>query len=258
VAKALTLLASFAFFLMAFCSDSHAQYYGTVQQNTAQLQAERSEVQTILIILDASDSMNELLGGQSKMQTAKNVVLQTVKNLPANVKVGLRVYGHKTGSGGFVFRGPFGSYASAGTACKQSQLVVPPAINNRGTIASQLLNIQAVGKTPITFSLTQAVQSDLAGISGKKTIILVSDGRETCDADPCQLALQFVRAGIDVKINTIGFGTNDRYANSQLRCVALSTKGKFFEANSADELAKSLRDSFAVQTSVQARIESSP
>jgi hypothetical protein len=67
-----------------------------------------------------------------------------------------------------------------------------------------------------------------------------------------------VRSGVDIKINTVGFGTHDKYADNQLRCVALSTKGKFYSTNTVAELERSLQDTMQVETNVQAKIYPGP
>lgn len=228
--------------------------------------------QSVLIILDASASMNERLENKSKIQWAKDVVIDTLRSLPPNVNVGLRVYGHKLGDGigyggygggGFMLRGRYGGPPSGwgggdAEACRQSELLDPVQQNSRANIAAQLINIRAVGKTPIAYSLSQAVHNDLSGIPGKKTIILVSDGQETCGGDPCNMAVDFVRSGVDVKINTIALVTRDRVADDQLKCIALATKGRFYSANTSAELARSMQESAQVQTSVQAKIQPVP
>jgi hypothetical protein len=243
---------------LVWTSHGNAQLYGRTSQDSASLQAGGGTPENVLIILDASDSMNEKMGGQTKFQIAKDVILKTVQNMPPNVNVGLRVYGHRLGRRGLSFQGPFGAYTSGGEICRQTQLLVPLGMSNRASIAGQLLDVQAVGKTPITYSLAESVRNDFAGIPGNKTIILVSDGRETCSYNPCDYVLEAVRQGIDIKINTIGFATRDRVADQQLKCVALATKGKFYTANTAADLAKSLQDSAKVQTSVQAKIYPGP
>lgn len=235
-----------------------AQLYGQARQDQASLDAGQNQPQTVLFILDASDSMNERIGRQTKIQAAKDVILKTIQSMPPHVRVGLRVYGHRLGKRGITFHGPFGSYMTGGDMCRQTQLLVPPAVNNRASIAGQMLNVQAIGKTPITYSLREAVNNDFYGVPGKKTIILVSDGRETCSHNPCDLVLDMVRHQVDIKINTIGFGTKDRIADDQLKCIALATKGKFYRADTAAELAKSLHDSTQVQTRVQAKIFPGP
>jgi len=235
---------------------SHAQQlYGRTDQYGAAGNAYQQgpPQDNVIIILDASDSMNERISGsnESKFEAAKRVILETLRTMPPNVNVGLRVYGHKLGSG---FRVSGFGFMTGGEMCHQSELLVPLATNNRAQIASQLVNIHAVGKTPITYSLEQAVNQDFFGHPGKKTIILVSDGRETCSYNPCDVAVDMVRHGVDVRINTIGLATHDRVADDQLKCIALSTKGKFYSVDTAAQLAKSLQDSSQIYTDVQAKI----
>ena len=204
----------------------------------------------VMIILDASESMSEVLNGQSKMQMAKQVVYQTLQQLPPNVNVGLRVYGHRIAAK----RGFMGIIIPSQADCTMTQTLVPIGNNTRQAIANQLTAIQPTGMTLMSYSIQQAVSNDFIGKPGKKTIVLVSDGRETCAANPCDVALAMVRSGVKVTVNTIGLGLNDPVAQDQLKCVALSTKGKFYEANTSAQLAKGLMDSFKSQANVSGRI----
>ncbi|MBY0405774.1 MAG: VWA domain-containing protein [Cyanobacteria bacterium] len=174
------------------------------------------------------------------MVAAKRVILDFIKNLPPSINVGLRIYGQSDNS--FV-------------ACRATQLLMPISRNNHLAMASRLLGVRPTGATPITHAIKTAINEDFRGITGKKSIILVSDGMETCDADPCDTAVEMVRAGINVKINVIGLGLNDFNATKQLKCVALSTLGKYYGANTAAELARSLsQHGQDIQTDVQGQI----
>jgi hypothetical protein len=197
--------------------------------------------ENILIILDASYSMKERLpSGETKIAAAKRVILEVLRKIPPEKRVGLRVYGHSAN--------PFSS-------CRDSKLLVPIGGNNRTLIGSSLLGIRPNGNTPITYAIKTAMLNDFNTVtSGKKTIILVSDGMETCDADPCDTAVEMLRRGFDVKIDVVGFGLADFNANRQLKCVALSTFGKFYSANTAAELGRSLENSMDAQTTVQGQI----
>ena len=80
--------------------------------------------------------------------------------------------------------------------------------------------------------------------SGEKSIILISDGLETCGGDPCELAQTINLSNIDLKIDVVGFGiSDDPEAQNQLMCVATSTKGKYFLANNDQELTQGLTES---------------
>jgi Ca-activated chloride channel family protein len=198
-----------------------------------------------LLILDASYSMGETLDeGQTKMAVAKRALLDTLAKLPPNTAVGLRVYG--------ISSNPL-------SACTASKLVVPIGTNNRAVIASHLLGLRPTGETPISFSLQQAIQLDLLNRQGPKAVVLVTDGMETCDADPCRVAVQLVRNGSQVKIHTIALGlARDYDALRQLKCISAATYGRFHSASTYGELLKGLANSVEIRTRVDAQIITKP
>jgi hypothetical protein len=198
----------------------------------------------LMILLDSSYSMSETLGsggkgGPNKMMVAKNSVLQMIQGLPSTTNVGLRIYGNSSN--------PI-------TACHATSTLVPLGQNNRNMMAAQLLGVQPTGSTPISYSIIQSLNQDFQNMPGKRSLILISDGIETCGEDPCTLAVRMQQMGANVKINVIGLGIQDIDAIKQLRCVALATKGRFYTANTAAELANSLNHAMAVETHVQATI----
>lgn len=196
----------------------------------------------ILIILDASGSMEEPLdGNESKLTIAKRTLNQVLRQLPPTAKIGLRVYGN-TG-GGFSF-----------DPCRASRLVVPIAVGNAAFVAQKAQMAQAYGATPISFSLQQAITKDFSRFASKKTIILISDGEETCDADPCAVAVDLARHGVQFQVNVIGFGDLNPVATRQLKCVAASTFGRFSQANTSAELANQLGQAIQVEKAVSAQI----
>jgi Mg-chelatase subunit ChlD len=202
----------------------------------------------IMIILDGSYSMSEKIDGEgqqeSKMTAAKRIIAQVIQTLPANTRVGLRVYGQS--------QVPF-------LDCQSTVLLAPLGFNNRADIASQLAKVRPIGQTPISQAIRVSAQQDFAGYTGKKTIVLVSDGQETCDADPCKVGVELVQNGVDVTINTVGLGIATNYdAQRQLKCVALGTNGQFFNADTSASLAKGFKDSVRSSTQVEAKILQSP
>jgi Ca-activated chloride channel family protein len=108
--------------------------------------------------------------------------------------------------------------------------------------------------TPITYSIDQAVSNDFSGIVGKKRIILLTDGMETCDGSPCEFAVDLMKRNMDVKIDVIGFDLSEPAAVSQLKCTALATKGRFFTAGNDQELTQSLIKSLNVSEEVQGKV----
>ena len=196
----------------------------------------------ILFIIDFSNSMNEQLTmNKTKLDIALDTMYSILPRISPNTWVGLRVYGH---SGGFT---PF-------TSCKSSQLISPISKNNASNIASQLSRVRAVGMTPITYSLKQAINSDFAGFNGMKHIILLSDGGENCDESPCQYIVDLMKFRDDVKIDVIAFAISDEDANNQLKCVSLVTTGKFYTANTAADLVDSIENSLHMEKNVSGQV----
>lgn len=203
------------------------------------------EDERILFILDFSNSMSEYLDGRRKVDLMIDTMKSLLPNMNKNISVGLRVYGHRMGLTPF-------------EACRASTLVSPIAVANGINIRNSLLDIKPRGMTPITYSLKQAVKNDFLGFTGKKHIILLTDGGENCDESPCSYVLELIKVRKDVKIDVIAFNIDDEDDLSQLECTSLVTSGKFYNANTAAELARSLNSSVNSIKTVEARIIENP
>lgn len=180
----------------------------------------------MMLVLDSSGSMKEpAAGGQTKIEAAKSALTDVVDNLPENADVGLRVFGAK------VF-----SRKDKG-ACQDSQQVVEPATGNRDALQQAVAAYKPYGETPIGYALQQA--ADDIGSEGSRSIVLVSDGIATCAPDPCVVARQIAERGIDLKVDVVGLGV-DGQARNQLRCIATNGKGRYYDADSAADIADSL------------------
>ena len=200
-----------------------------------------SEGRMIEVILDASGSMNgKLGGGDVKIAAAKQAVGELVKRLPDPTVLGFRAYGHQS---------PREKHD-----CQDTQFLVPfgPLSKNRGLIEAQAKGLRARGYTPITQVITKGAEDFPADFQGDKVIVLVSDGKETCEGDPCALAQALAKKGMKLVIHTVGFGV-DEAAKSQLECVARATGGRYFPAESTAELIKVL--SQAVETARTIKVE---
>ena len=162
-------------------------------------------------------------------------------DLDPNISVGLRVYGHRMGLTPF-------------EACRASALIEPVSPANGINIRNSLLDIKPRGMTPITYSLKQAIKNDFRGFSGQKHIILLTDGGENCDESPCSYVLELIKIRKDVKIDVIAFNINDEEDLSQLECTSLVTSGRFYNAKTAVQLAKSLNSSVNSVKKVEAKI----
>lgn len=189
----------------------------------------------ILFLVDASHSMIEKIptgdgGKEERMDAAKRVLQTAIANLPSDINVGLRVFGQ-----GFS-NDPYAD-------CQQSALLVPIGKNNRRSVIEKVRTLRAHGLTPLTYALTQA-EHDLRYCNGPKTIILISDGAETCGGDPCAYIDRLAQLGIKIKVDIVGLGLKrDHEAKAQLGCIAKASGGNYYDANTAADLVNSISNS---------------
>lgn len=221
-------------------TDTNFNIYNTPNDYTPQ-DVDRRE--NVLVILDCSYSMDDEARGKRKIDIARNVINDVLGQLPKNINMGFRVYGQADG-------GLFGI-----DGCKATELLVPIGHKTQNAISAELKNLDAVGWTPICYSLDQAINNDFTRVHGKKRIILVSDGMDTCGGSPCDFAVNLMKRRTDVTIDVIGFDiSSEPEAISQLKCTALATHGKFYTANNSAEFTKSLKNSLNVQKEVEGKI----
>lgn len=166
----------------------------------------------MVFIFDASGSMSESTGGETKITAAKNVMKQIVPGLDKNVRVGLIAYGHRR-------KGD----------CSDIEVLIPPGSTDRDLVLEKTLALKPVGRTPISDAVAMAVEM-LRFKENETTIVLVSDGKETCAADPCEAVKQLKLTGIKFVLHTVGF-TVDKEARKELECMAEAGGGSYFHAS---------------------------
>lgn len=234
------------FIFIGICAKNvFAQPYNVYQPHEFGSNRFEDPEEKVLFILDFSQSMTEEIDGERKVDLMLKTMGKILPTINKNAWVGLRVYGHRNG---------FTQY----DACKASSLVVPIVSASSAQIQARLAKTHPRGMTPITYSLKQAVEDDFAGFSGKKHIILLTDGGENCDESPCMWVMELVKTRKDVKIDVIAFNIEDEDDLDQLQCTALVTAGKFYSANTAADLVKSLQKSLNINKKVDAKIIMNP
>lgn len=178
--------------------------------------AERS-----IIVLDASGSMWGQIGQTAKIDIARDTLAEVVTSVPADTELGLMVYGHRQKG-----------------SCTDIELAVPPAKGTAGAISAFANSIKPKGKTPLSASVKQAAEA-LRYTEDKATVILVTDGLETCSADPCTLGRELEQSGVDFTAHVVGFGLSDEEGR-QVACLAEETGGKYLKAEDANSLGEAL------------------
>src|SRR5262249_41451593 len=86
---------------------------------------------------------------------------------------------------------------------------------------------------------------DFRGVQGQKTLIVITDGADTCGGDPCAYVKSLPMRGIKLKIDVVGVDLKrEPAARAQLNCITETANGKYFGANSAAELIDGVSKSF--------------
>lgn len=175
-----------------------------------------------ILVMDGSGSMWGQIDGINKIVIAREVVDGLLERFPTDQNLGLTLYGHRT-------RGD----------CTDIETVVAPGLGNREAISQAVNTLNPRGSTPMTDAIIQAAEA-LRYTEVPATVILVSDGVETCNPDPCAAAAALEQAGIDFTAHVVGFDVTEADALAQMQCLADRTGGKFTTASNAEELSDAL------------------
>ncbi|TCL08822.1 Ca-activated chloride channel family protein [Shimia isoporae] len=186
-------------------------------------QSQAQDTKTSLV-LDASGSMWGQVDGVAKITIAQDVVGDLLKQLPETQALGLTVYGHRR-------KGD----------CSDIEGVVAPARGQHSEILAAVNAVSPKGKTPLSAAVMQAANS-LKHTEDKATVILISDGEETCGYDPCEVGKQLEATGVDFTLHAIGFAIANETTRRQLQCLAENTGGSYRSANDASGLAQALSE----------------
>lgn len=196
----------------------------------AQAQEAASAIPPTMVILDASGSMlADDAGGQTRMDAAKAATSKFAGTVSEDSSVGLMVYGTEVGN----------SPEEREAGCQDIKTLLPVSAGNAGKISGEVDKVQASGHTPMGPALRQA--ADELPNEGPRSIVLVSDGEDTCAPPPvCEVAKELKQQGIDLVINTVGFLV-DPAARAELQCIAEAGGGQYLDAQDSDSLAESMK-----------------
>ena len=172
----------------------------------------------ILFILDASNSMNLDWDKQTRMAAAKDILMQSVEGLRGipDLEIALRVYGHQS------------NVTNTYQDCNDTKLEVPFGTNTIDAIKTKVRGLAAKGATPIARSL-EASAGDFPDTLARNFIILITDGLESCDNDPCVIAKKLKEKGVKVTPFVIGLGMDLSYLE-KFNCIGTFTDAESKEA----------------------------
>lgn len=176
----------------------------------------------VFLVLDASGSMWGRVGNQTKIEVARETIRSLLKDWRPQDQLGLVTYGHRR-------KGD----------CGDIEVLRQVGPVDADALMAQVNGISPKGMTPMTASVKMAAEQ-LKSTEGLTSVILVSDGVETCKADPCSVAAELKKADVKLVVHTVGFDIQDRQAAKQLECMAAATGGLALSAGNAGELSKAI------------------
>jgi Ca-activated chloride channel family protein len=190
--------------------------------------AAASAADRVIVVLDASGSMWGQIDGKPKLEIARQSLKTVLQSVPADEEIGFMAYGHRQKG-----------------SCDDIELIVPPQAGTAGAIATAADNLKFLGKTPLSAAVRKAAEA-LKYTEDKAKVILITDGLETCNADPCQLGKELEAVGVDFTADVVGFGLTAEEGR-QVACLAENTGGKYIQASDAAALKDALAETVAPQ-----------
>ena len=177
-------------------------------------QENKKKTTRILFIFDASKSMWGEWESGKKISMAKKMFLEILDSLDKkpNMQLALRVYGHQS--------------PVPPQDCEDSKLEIPFSDNNISEIKAKVKKIQPKGTTPIAYSLGQSANDFPRCDDCRNVIILITDGIEACEGNPCEVSLALQKKGIILKPFIIGIGLDAKF-KKEFECV-----GQYYDADS--------------------------
>lgn len=171
----------------------------------------------ILFVFDCSYSMFGQWQSGMKMDLSKKLLSEFLDSIRGteNLELAFRAYGHQV---------PLRPQRS----CTDTKLEVPFGKDNITAIKNRIKTLVPKGTTPIAYTLEQCGDDfpSPSSSSVRNIVILITDGIEECDGDPCAVSLALQKKGIVLKPFVIGVGLDQSYINS-FGCI-----GKFYDASS--------------------------
>ncbi|MDD2867266.1 VWA domain-containing protein [Neomegalonema sp.] len=181
----------------------------------------------VVVIYDASASMTQQVDGEARFVIARKALSDLARSWPAEMAVGLIAYGHRVSTG-----------EGKSKACRDIEVLIAPGAVDREGFIRQVATIEPRGYTPIEASLRQAADL-MSWREQPATVVLISDGVESCDGDPCRAAAELAQKGISFTAHVVGFDLQgaDR---QRLSCISEQTNGLFVQASDAEGLRSAL------------------
>ncbi|HMO02443.1 MAG TPA: VWA domain-containing protein [Oligoflexia bacterium] len=186
--------------------------------------ARAQELPGIFIILDASRSMLGKFDNKTKINNAQSLLNDLIKNSAEGIPLGVVVFGSRRSSD-----------------CTDIEEVIEYGLIDREYAIKKISEIEPKGKTPLGASILY-VAKRLKELKTKASIIVLSDGIETCGKDPCQLTKDLLNSGHEFFLDVIGLGVTAT-EKKELACLAEAGRGRLDAVVNSEEFAEALSGS---------------
>ncbi len=173
-------------------------------------------INRILFIFDDSYSMYAPWNTEPKIAIAKKVIgrfMDSIQNIP-DLQIALRCYGHTT-------------FIQPVRNCQDTKLEIPfaSASVNAPKIKQFINKLEPKGTTPIAYSIAQAEKDFTECKNCRNIVILLTDGIEECNGNPCEVSAMLQKKSIFIRPFVIGVGLDAKFAD------ALGCMGKFIDVS---------------------------
>jgi len=161
------------------------------------------------------------VGNVEKIVVAKGALTEILNSLGDEQRMGLMAYGHRR-------KGD----------CDDIEVFAPIASGQKKLLMSSVQSMNPRGKTPIVRALKKAAER-IRSLDEEVAVILVSDGKETCDTSPCDFVQSLRKGGVRLRLFVVGLDVTEE-ERKELQCMATAGGGSYLSAASAEELRQAL------------------
>lgn len=164
----------------------------------------------VMVVIDGSGSMSESFpGASSRIDAARKATEEVVRSLHKDIRTGLVSF----------------------TDCNATSTPRKYRYSERPELISRVRGVSPTRGTSLANSIRRAGNAAKSG--GPATVVVVSDGEDTCGGDPCAAARKLKAQKPQLKVNVIDLSGG---RSAVLQCVASVTGGRVFTPRSASQM----------------------
>ncbi len=198
-----------------------------------------------MLVFDGSTSMRaqtNLVDRPTRIAEAREAVRGVLPDVAPFRRIGLIVYGPGDIDG-----------------CSAVTMRLPPTANAADEIIEEIDGLRPDGSTALTSAVRNAA-GYLTETTGGGTVVLVTDGEETCGGRTCDVASAIASTAPDITVHVIGFRMRATYLNRDYsefalsqgtavgaECLAAQTGGIYVTPSTISELVDALYETLSCQ-----------